>query len=287
MKILLLFLTTALFTGLSSMAQIKNARTETVKVYGNCEMCEAGIEKAAGKNKISKAVWNKDSKMATITYNGRSTTLDAVLKNIALAGYDNEKFLAPEAAYNKLPDCCKYERSLKITAKVPSKEPGIAVSKPPVKQQATEATAPNQAAIFKPVLDDYFAVKDALVKTDGNKASVNAASLLKALETVKMESLKTDVHMEWMKVEKDLKMAAKDIADTKDAAKQRKIFMSLSKNIYSLVKITRPAEKIFFQHCPMYNGGNGADWLSKESAIKNPYYGSMMLSCGSTVETIE
>ena len=37
----------------------------------------------------------------------------------------------------------------------------------------------------------------------------------------------------------------------------------------------------------MANGGKGANWLSKENAVKNPYYGSQMLTCGSTVETIK
>jgi hypothetical protein len=37
----------------------------------------------------------------------------------------------------------------------------------------------------------------------------------------------------------------------------------------------------------MYNDGKGANWLSKESTIKNPYYGSQMLTCGKTVETIK
>ncbi|HNK84737.1 MAG TPA: mercury transporter, partial [Flavobacteriales bacterium] len=41
---------------------------------------------------------------------------------------------------------------------------------------------------------------------------------------------------------------------------------------------------IYLDHCPMYNGG--ADWLSREKAIKNPYYGSSMLTCGSVKETI-
>jgi hypothetical protein len=30
-----------------------------------------------------------------------------------------------------------------------------------------------------------------------------------------------------------------------------------------------------------------ANWLSKENTVKNPYYGSQMLSCGKTVETIK
>jgi hypothetical protein len=37
----------------------------------------------------------------------------------------------------------------------------------------------------------------------------------------------------------------------------------------------------------MANSGKGANWLSKENAIKNPYYGSSMLTCGKTVEIIE
>jgi hypothetical protein len=35
------------------------------------------------------------------------------------------------------------------------------------------------------------------------------------------------------------------------------------------------------------NGGKGANWVSKDNTIKNPYYGSQMLSCGKTLETIK
>jgi hypothetical protein len=31
----------------------------------------------------------------------------------------------------------------------------------------------------------------------------------------------------------------------------------------------------------MYNDGKGAVWISEAKAIKNPYYGSQMLTCGS------
>lgn len=37
----------------------------------------------------------------------------------------------------------------------------------------------------------------------------------------------------------------------------------------------------------MANDGKGANWLSKENVIKNPYYGSEMLHCGKTVEIIK
>jgi hypothetical protein len=44
------------------------------------------------------------------------TDVDAVLQRIAHAGYDNERYLAPDAAYAALPGCCQYERSFKRKA---------------------------------------------------------------------------------------------------------------------------------------------------------------------------
>ena len=35
-------------------AQIKNSKTETVKIYGNCGMCETTIEKAGNLKKTTK-----------------------------------------------------------------------------------------------------------------------------------------------------------------------------------------------------------------------------------------
>lgn len=96
-------------SALISQAQTKNAKTETFKVYGNCDMCKKTIEKAANKKNV-KAVWNVDSKALTFTYDSTKTNSDEVLKRIANAGYDNDKFTAPDAAYNGLHHCCKYDR---------------------------------------------------------------------------------------------------------------------------------------------------------------------------------
>lgn len=279
MKSIILLASVVLLSTTSCQSQIKNAKTETVKVYGNCGMCETTIEKAANKKKISKADWNEDTKMAKITYDSKKTTLDAVLKNIALAGYDNQSFLAPDAAYNKLHGCCKYDREKKTAIKTTIPNPvkdTIAVSKP--------AAQVNQ---LQSVFDSYFSVKDALVKTDAAAAQAKATALLTALNAVKMETLKMEEHMAWMKIEKDLKTDAQHISESKEIDHQRDHFISLSKNMIALIKTTKPTTAVYLQHCPMANDGKGADWLSKENAVKNPYYGSMMLSCGKTVETIQ
>ena len=96
-----------------SNAEIKNTSTESVKISGSCALCKEGIETAAFEKNISKASWDKDSKMALVTYNNKKTSIDAVLKKVALAGYDNDWFLAPDDAYAKLADCCKYGRAVK------------------------------------------------------------------------------------------------------------------------------------------------------------------------------
>ena len=133
------------------------------------------------------------------------------------------------------------------------------------------------------VFDSYFALKDALVKTDGATASTKAAELLTAINAVKMEKLTMDVHMVCMKVLGSLKTDAENISKSTDTEKQRNQFNSLSKNIYALIKVSKLKETIYYDYCPMKD----ANWLSKENAIKNPYYGSQMLSCGKTVETIK
>lgn len=278
----------ALLSTTVCLSQISNAKTETVKVYGNCGMCEATIEKAASKKKISKADWSEESKMAIITYDSMKTKLDAVLKNIALAGYDNQNFLAPDAAYNKLPGCCKYDREKKTAMLTqPAKDTMATLQNHTNHQHDGMVNATQETNQLTAVFDSYFSLKDALVRTDGTVASAKAKDLQTAINAVKMEKLSMDVHTVWMKVLNGLKEDAEHINSSKDIAHQRDHFMSLSTNMYALIKVAKPTETVYYQFCPMANDGKGANWLSKESGVKNPYYGSQMLTCGKTVEKIK
>ena len=264
-----------------SFAQIKNATTATVKINGNCEMCKTNIEKAGNDKKLAAVNWNENTKLASITYDSKQTNHQEILKRIALAGYDSEEFRAPDDVYAKLPECCQYERAHKTGAKTELKTEAQDHSS---HTATTGEQAKNQ---LKAVFESYFTVKDALVKSDGTTTSTSAKDLLNALKSVKMETLTTNEHTIWMKVAKDLSFDAEHISDTKDPGHQRDHFMSLSKNMYELIKVSKQETPIYYQHCPMYNDGKGANWLSKENAVKNPYYGSKMLTCGSVVETID
>lgn len=101
---------TVLLSVTFASAQIKNAKTETVKIYGNCGMCKKTIEKAAFVKNVATAIWDVDSKMATVTFDSTKTNANDVLKRVANAGYDSEEYAASNAAYNQLPHCCQYER---------------------------------------------------------------------------------------------------------------------------------------------------------------------------------
>lgn len=91
--------------------KIDHAKTGTYKVYGNCGMCKKKIEKSININGQAKGVWDKKTKLVVITYDSTQTDADHILRRVADAGYDNEKFLADAAVYNKLHTCCRYKRS--------------------------------------------------------------------------------------------------------------------------------------------------------------------------------
>jgi len=286
----ILMVITVLLSTINIFAQIKNSKTETVKVYGNCEMCKANIEKAGNLKNVSTVEWNKDTKMATLSYDSKKTNQDEILKRIALAGYDSEKFLAPDDVYSKLSGCCQYDRELKPVAT--NKDAVMDMKAKHANHDPKEMAVTNTATIqnvpqLKSVFDNYFSVKDALVKTDPAISSVKAVELLKAIKAVEMTKLSTEEHTVWMKVMKDLTANAEKISTAKDVSKQRETFALLSKNMYELTKVSKQETPVYYQHCPMYNNGKGANWLSKQDVIKNPYYGSKMLTCGSVQEIID
>ena len=91
-------------------SQMKSVKTESIKVWGNCDLCKSRIEKAAKIDGVSKAEWDKGTKLLTLVYDPSVVTGDEVQKKIAAVGHDTEKFSAPDSIYKKLPGCCQYER---------------------------------------------------------------------------------------------------------------------------------------------------------------------------------
>ena len=98
------------FAQMPDHSKMSTSKTETFKVWGKCAECKARIEKTAKIEGVSKAVWNKDTKILTLVYNPSMVNSDDVQKKIAAIGHDTEKYKADNKAYSSLPGCCQYER---------------------------------------------------------------------------------------------------------------------------------------------------------------------------------
>lgn len=109
MKTLNVILFFALFILFS---QTINAQTKsaTFKVAGECGMCKKKIETTAKAAGASYASWNETSKALTVKYSSKSSNEDKIQESIAAVGYDTPKYKATDEAYEKLHECCKYER---------------------------------------------------------------------------------------------------------------------------------------------------------------------------------
>ena len=81
-----------------------------IKVWGNCESCKNRIETAAKKAGATTASWGEETKVLAVSFDASKTSTDKIEKAIAAKGHDTQNFSADDAAYKKLPGCCKYDR---------------------------------------------------------------------------------------------------------------------------------------------------------------------------------
>ena len=89
-------------------AQVKSA---AFKVAGECGMCKKKIETTAKQAGATYAVWNESTKELSVKYKATSSNPAKIQQAIAGVGYDTPGFKATDEAYEKLHECCKYERS--------------------------------------------------------------------------------------------------------------------------------------------------------------------------------
>ena len=138
-------------------------------------------------------------------------------------------------------------------------------------------------ADLSPLLNDYYQIKDALVTGDATAAAAAAGEMLKAINGVDMTSMTPADHTAFVAVEDKLAYDARHISETKDINHQREHFMSLSGNLFKLARqVKLSAQPIYEDYCPMKK----AYWLSSDTTIRNPYFGSSMPSCGKVTATI-
>jgi len=126
------------------------------------------------------------------------------------------------------------------------------------------------------LLTSYYSIKDALVSGNAAAASSNAEAFIKTAAGLNEKTLPVENKNALVK-------EATRLSATKDIKQQRELFASFSNDMAAFVKVAKlSSEPVYQQYCPMKK----ALWLSSSKAIKNPYFGNAMLTCGKVVETI-
>ncbi len=127
------------------------------------------------------------------------------------------------------------------------------------------------------ILTEYLSIKDALVKDKSDEAADAGSKLVSALEGFNISSYPNSEQSELKDIIMDAKEHAEHISES-PIEHQREHFKILSKDVSDMVAITGTKQKLYEQFCPMYDKGSA--WLSASNEVKNPYYGSKMLTCG-------
>jgi len=147
-----------------------------------------------------------------------------------------------------------------------------------------KADQPAVSIAFNKVINTYLDIKNALVAGDAATAQAKAKSMITLLSTAPQKDMDAAQRKAWAGYSNKLASDAQQISSQSNIDAKRDHFATLSNNFMAVLKVFKVNKATLYQqYCPMKK----FYWLSETSAIKNPYYGNAMLSCGTTQETLE
>ena len=143
-------------------------------------------------------------------------------------------------------------------------------------------------ASVKILVGNYLLLKNALTKDNSTDAATAGKALSNDFAKLDQSALTAAQKKTFSDIADDAKEMAEHIGKSSgNIPHQREHFDMLSKDMVDLVKVFGAGQPIYVDHCPMYNNGKGADWLTETKEIKNPYFGTKMLTCGSVKEVLK
>jgi hypothetical protein len=150
---------------------------------------------------------------------------------------------------------------------------------------------------FTNLMDEYFAIRDALVDWDTLKADRAADALARKADSLPVRMLKADTNiiLTARSLTASLSGDAKGFMGESGFEGRRQSFNMLTEELYNLVRTVRFDEyPIYHIRCPMaFKDSVEGFWLSNTSKIINPYLGdkhpvykAKMIGCGEVVDSI-
>ncbi len=130
----------------------------------------------------------------------------------------------------------------------------------------------------------YLELKEALVASNPKEAQRLATKQLDLLKGIPFD----DSDALGRQLLYDIRASLEQIQNSPDLTVHRNYFKPLSQKMIILAHSAKDlGAPLYIQHCPMADGNKGADWLSLEQVIANPYYGDQMLRCGKVTQTLQ
>lgn len=144
------------------------------------------------------------------------------------------------------------------------------------------------AASINKIVDSYLQIKNALANDNGGDAADGGKAMAETISKLDKSLLTAEQKKAYDQISDDLKEDAEHIGKNGDNIKhQREHFVTMSEEVYDLVKNFGAGSPVYHDHCPMANDNQGAMWISEMKEIKNPYLGKGMPTCGSVEEIIK
>jgi hypothetical protein len=147
-------------------------------------------------------------------------------------------------------------------------------------------------------LRNYNQLSEQFVNWDSAGAKATAQTLIKDLQNINLDELKSDSAVIGETASMFIENARGDlntILTESGIRPQREAFNSLTDNFYQFLNTVRyDREPLYLQECPMaFDDVKPGLWLSEKEEIRNPYlglhhptYGKGMISCGETKTTL-
>jgi hypothetical protein len=137
------------------------------------------------------------------------------------------------------------------------------------------------------IIDNYLALKNALVEDNGKKAASSGKLLFDALGKFNISSQPKPKQKELKDIFDDAREHAEHISNNGDDIEhQREHFEILGTDIMDLIVNTGLDRTLYQIYCPMFNNKKGGKWLSESNEIRNPLLGSKMPKCGNVTQII-
>lgn len=155
-------------------------------------------------------------------------------------------------------------------------------------EQKTEATSEKasktpveKAEGISPIIASYLQLKNALVADNSQDAAKAGTTIIAAFDGFDASVLSEEQQKEYHDIVENAREQAEHIIANADKMHHQRVhFETISKDFTDLIAIIGTDRPLYQDFCPMYNNNKGGYWISEIKDIKNPFFGSEMMTCG-------